>query len=478
MRLAAAAIAIAMLGADQRGSAIIDPTAFGACTACAPVVNRLAFQVAIAMASPGDTLLVPPGTFEIGQAPGKAWSLLIDKPLTIRGAGREATVLRMPVDEAAAPDTNNLIEVAASDVTIEQIALDGQKPGAGTSSSYDALLEHHRGMFVRDGARLVVQDVDIHDFTGDGIQIYRAVVDATVRRCRVRWNQRDGLSLAPNALSTIEGVTIVGNEIVGNSSQQIDNEHGNANHVEIAHNVFRPGRNDYAIALAGVDGTSASTDWWIHHNEIHGGIFVVWTDDVRIEDNVGVNATTKACVEISRSADRVQVRRNHWRFTQRAVSGIAAIFIAGTSGSGASDVVVADNHVEVDYERAFAISAFGAISVTIDDNELIGSGIAAASYAGIYLRTTVPTRDFERATIRRNRISDFGDLAIRVNGYAPGSPGALLQLVVRDNHYSNSTSTGPQRRATALDADGLHVVKQLEDVGNVAGCGVASGTCP
>lgn len=464
----AAAVSAAPGGAEPRAQAIVVVTAFGACSGCSSDVNRVAFQAAITAAAPGDTLYIPDGTYTVNKAPGSFWCLLLPKSLTVRGQSREGAVVAMDPATAVDPATIWLWNVTApSDVLFVDLQLDGNKPGKGAVTPYQKTLEHHPGFFVQGTDRITFRNLEIHDFTGDGIQLYNGTTDVLVEDSRVRWCQRAGVSLTG---LNVERVLIRRNQLILNTTQQVDNESGPAYDVEVTDNDLAPGRGDYTVAISGSDSDAPSRRWNVHHNRLEGATFVVWAQEVVLADNVGTNAVGSACIEISRSAE-VTIERVRCRMTQTAEDGLSAVFASGTMGSGPR-VTVRDSFFQVDHGPAWGVRLDGVVSALVDNNELIGPGIVSAGYAGVRARATVVGRDVEMIEVTRNRIRDWGMYGISFVG-TTGTQAKIAAARVAGNRIGNTRAGGPIRFAISLD-DGTGVLRAAAVSSNVRGCGVTT----
>lgn len=141
-------------------------------TVCAHGCAYATIQAAISAASPGATITVAPGTY--------VENLVVDRPVTLTGSG-DATVL---YPAASGPTCaggslcaggSNMILVRSSDVTIENLRLEGDNPaltsgvvvgGADVDARNGIITDHTLGVPITN---LTVQDVRVADVYLRGI---------------------------------------------------------------------------------------------------------------------------------------------------------------------------------------------------------------------------------------------------------------------------------------------------------------------
>jgi hypothetical protein len=424
--------------------------------------DRHAFQSAIDQAAlTGGVVYVPPGTYTLGPAPSRPYSLMVPGGVTIRGAGPQATRLR----QAPGADRSvRLLYVTGDDNALEDITLDGNKREQTPDGQ-------RHGIFAFDSQRLIVRRVTSTGFTGDGFYLYNGVRDARFEHVRAAANDRNGLTMG----GAVDGTQIVTSQFVGNRAQQIDSEPGGAavvSNTTITGSLLDTGgvSKDYVLTCSGTSSQSRGRGWRVVGNTINGAIFSVWADDVVIANNTGVNPTPKSSVTINRASTSVEIVGNKLRMTQTQVPALAAVLIQGTAGSAPSRVVVAGNQIQVDYERSFGIRADGALDVEITRNDLRGSGRRAPGFAGIRLRATVAKRDFERVVIADNSITDFGERGVAIAG---NGAARLLSVDIRGNTFAATARDPSMTTAISLD-DGSGAVRDVSIADNQLGCGVSN----
>lgn len=95
-------------------------------TVCASGCRYTSIQAAIEAASPGATITIGPGSYDE--------NLVVDKPLTLEGAGARTVVYPAVSNPICSPGSlcdgaaSNIVLVEASDVTITKLTLDGANP--------------------------------------------------------------------------------------------------------------------------------------------------------------------------------------------------------------------------------------------------------------------------------------------------------------------------------------------------------------
>lgn len=406
--------------------------------------DREPLQAAIdaAAASPtGGIVTMRPGVFVIGQA-GRAYhGILLPGGVTLRGEGPD-TILSQSL--LVAPSVR-LIKVTGRGNGLIGLTLDGNAPTMPAN-------DHRAGVFAMDCDLLVMRSVSARNFTGDGFYFYNGAQDVAITDCEASWNTRNGITMG----GAVEGMLIDRSRIFSNAAQQIDSEPGGdamVRDVRIRDSVIDVGDSgDWAITASGVAGANPGRGWEIRGNVINGGIFVVWADDVTIAGNRGRNPTDKPCVKIQRSSARARVLGNDLV----AERSVAAIDIEGTGGSGPEDARIVGNRLTTRNVAGFGVRAAGAVSVTVAGNDIRGPGPLVGS-AGVYVRATVEDRDFERATIVDNDVSNFS-----VGVLTAGNGAArLVALEVRRNLFT----TVPTAMREGIAAIGDNIGDNVSRVG-------------
>lgn len=420
--------------------------------------DRAAIQAALDAGVAGD-VFVPDGNYLVGVG-GGFWCLNIPAGTTLRGESQAGAVL---VQAPGLPGSVRLLQCQAPSITISTLTLDGDKPGQTAD-------EHRAGVFATAAPGLTIRDVTAQNFTGDGFYIYNHSDNATVERCTAISNDRNGITFGGGTSAAI----VTGSRFAGNKAQQFDSEPGAGgmvNGIEIAGCVMdgAGASNDYALTISGSSSTVRSSNWKVHDNVINGSINVVWADDVEIRDNQGINPTTKPAVTLWRTTFRVSVVGNRWTMTQNTIDSVPVIYVAGTGvGSVSSRAYISGNELRVlNRAKSFAIRAEGFRDAIIEDNLMVGPGLAGG-FPGIWLRTTIVGEDVRSAVVRRNRIYDWGALGLTISG----NGAAVMRLLdVESNIFDDATATMPA--AMSLD-DGTGCARDVRQAGNIMLGGVAT----
>lgn len=392
--------------------------------------DRAAIQAALD-AGAGGLVTVPDATCIIGQGAGY-FGVRVSAGTTLRG--EPGAVLQQA---PGIPASVRLLQIEATGVTIEHLTLDGDREAQSPS-------EHRHGVFASGALQLTIRDVTARNFTGDGIYIYFGTNGARLERIIAHGNQRNGITFGGGTTGGI----VTGCTLTGNVAQQLDSEPGPGNTVdavEVTGNTLDVGgvSNDYALTVSGSGSQSRSTGWRVHGNTIRGGVYVVWSTDVRISGNVIRDPTTKPTVRVWRSADRIEVVDNE--LTLLGASG-AIVDITGTgTGNMPDHVTIARNRLSAT-GLAHGVLAWNARSVRVVDNVMAGPGTAALYYAGVFAKVTAD--EMRSLIVRRNEISGFGQ-----HGVSTQAAGGAIRLVdVSDNVFDDAAALPAMTAALALYA--------------------------
>jgi len=163
---------------------------------------------ALAAASPGDTILVGPGTYEE--------SLLIDKKGITLKCATGALIKGDPTSSLLAT-----ISINADDVTVEGCTITGAKNGIRVFNADNVTLKNNEILkcggngILADGSysNLNIEGNKISENGGDGVRLEGHGKGVTVKDNRIADNGGFGVRIGPE----VSGVTVEGNTITGNT---------------------------------------------------------------------------------------------------------------------------------------------------------------------------------------------------------------------------------------------------------------------
>lgn len=409
--------------------------------------DRAAFQAAIDAAAGAEPVHIPNGTYQIGHAAGSFWCLrLAADRTTLRGESQDGVILR---EAPLVPDSVQLVEVNAADVTIERLTLDGNRPMQSVSPK-----QQRHGIRCKLAPRCTVRDVVSHDFTGDGLYFYDGSDDALVTGVVCGGNQRNGLTLGGRT----RGGVFRNSEFLGNGAQQFDSEGGSPiDGVTITGCRFDAlgVSDDYVLTMTGHTATTRSRGWTVTHNIVSGPALAVYMDDLVYAYNTGVNPTTKPSLVIYRACDRILAHANKLNATGRgAFDAAAAVWIVGTGlGQSPGGVILSRNEIRT--ASGNGISAVCCRDLAVRGNTIIGGGTPAAWSTGLWVRTTRDDEPVRAVEVRGNRIENFGDCGVMVGG---NGAARILLLDISDNVFADASDVASMTAALCLDSGDDHPV--------------------
>lgn len=380
----------------------------------APADARAEFQSAVSSAPEGSTLVVPPGTYDIGQAPGLYYGVLLDKPLTI--LGEPGSLLRQP---ATGPSVR-MFQVTAQNVVFNGLTIDGQ-------SGLQATDEHHAAAFVTSSG-FSVYDTEIRGFMGDGLYAYDGASNLTLDGVNIHANTRNGVTLGGN----LSQVRIQRGSIYDNGAQQIDSEPGKpstVNDVTISGMYLVSGA-QYALTISGSGSQARSSGWFVTNSVIVGGVNLVWTDNVSLVGNVISRDTT--AVKVYRNCHNTYVVSNSLASTDPLAYQPATLYALGTVGQPPSSLWFVGNTITAASGSSFGIRVQGAEDVTIVNN--------TADHQ-VYVRGTAPMHS----------VVMVGNVVASTNIIGPG-PLSVLRYV--GNSVTTTAGTVTDGSATVTQAVG------------------------
>ena len=418
--------------------------------------DRAMLQSLIDATPAGGRCTLPAGVFGVGRAGSFYYGLRIPAEVSVEGSGAGTELVQ--VDGVAA--SVRLIQMDGAGATLSRITLDGN----ATAQTAD---EHRAGVFLA-AAGCTLHHVVARNFTGDGLYLYVGCDEATLIDCVCSGNRRNGLTIAGGT-----GVRVYGGIYTDNTAQQIDSEPGPPNvvaDVTIADATIGCAPGQYALTISGSGSASRSRDWRVTGCTIGGPVHVVWCDDVLLAGNTIENASDKAGVDVYRTCAGVTITRNAIACVRTDVENQAGVQVVGTgTGQAPSDVLIADNVITLAGAQTFGIRAQGCLDVAAVGNTIVGSGLAATTGAGVYLRATNTAVPFALGTVVGNTISGFGN-----KGLSVGGNGAAQLTMLRAVGNTIGDATSVLTIGMQLD-DGAHALQASDIAGNGYGTGVTSG---
>lgn len=406
--------------------------------------DRLGFQAALDAAA-GGVLLVPDGVYALSQRPNAYYALRISNSVEIRGESRAGVKLRLMGGVGTSVQMFWIENV--SDVCFRSLSLDGQR-------SQQTVNPQRHGIFARRCPNLLLEDIQASDFTGDGTHVHDGSNHVLVRDSIFSGNARNGLTLGGGT----DDVTFLNCKFVGNGAEQLDSEHGLANHVTITGCEFDTlgASDDFVLTMTGGSAESRSSHWTVTNNIINGSVLILWITDVVYAHNRGVNASTRPSIYVYRSVDRVLIHRNELHTTGAAgMDGGSMIHVVGTNpGSSAGGVLISQNKLTTEHP-CYGVSAVCARDVQIVDNEISGAP-GTRNECGVYLRATRVLEPMVSAIVQRNSISKFSGYGVRLGGNGEAK---IQRVVIADNVISDGIA------ALNLN-DGLDEAQDVTAFGN------------
>lgn len=456
--------------------AVINVASFGASALAAD--NTAAIAAAVAAAQPDDQITGTPGALYTCREATDIAALTVNKRLHWYGdwgmamANDEA----MDADPAYNHHATLYLNSGASGSTFRGVRFEGNKDGAGGPTEYfdeaftPSPLEHHRAVFCNAVTDILFEDVTVKNYTGDAVQLYNSCERYVFRRCLMEWCGRDHITLSPfEDLTPVRDVLIEDCTLRGASNQQVDNEHGCAhriivrrNHLECADNLRSIG---LVLAGSGTDINAPSTGWEIYDNTMVGGMRFTWTSSSIVRNNTFLNARQTSSIEMERGQSNNKIIGNVITQTQTTTNNLAAVYINGTVGGGASNIEVLNNIATLSYRSSFGVRADGAISVLVMGNVMVAPGLTQAGFFGTRARCTVAARPMTSYRVINNAFYGFGQAGIGVRGSVGGE--TLDYAEIRGN-VIGGCATG-----MSLD-DGLGTLKSALVYGNTYGSTVSS----
>ncbi|MBC9734896.1 nitrous oxide reductase family maturation protein NosD [Nocardioides marmotae] len=392
-----------------------------------------AIREALAAAEPGDEVVLPAGVYDLRSADPdeEDANLLLAAGVQVRGAGREATVLRTwfdGEDDSAVVRGSGVRDASLRGLTITSahegpLGTDPDEEGPGGGPMYGVQIGADDGQGSR---RVLVEDVAVELFQRHGITV-KASREVTVRACHVA----DATSVGPGGAGygiVVEGTPddrdpggpddsrdnvvadnhldgrhlrhsillqfpthhnlVADNVVEGGVLDAID-LHGEGEHRNEIRGNTVTGVDAAAVALGNSGGTKHQHDAsgegnWVHDNRLVGnrqGVLVILgTPDTLIEDNEVVGRPgSEVGIEL-RNAPGTTVRENAVTGADRDFWAIVVTEDDGTDGRGAgvaTDVLIADNRLSGPV-NGIAVDAGRGIEITGNSVDVEGVPLRVA----------------------------------------------------------------------------------------------------
>jgi hypothetical protein len=453
-----------------------------------PAVQR---AIDAASAAGGGIVHFGRGTFRLlrwrpKEPVGKPWCVKVPSRVVLVGAGPGATILKADADDALDNRvTSWLVHVTGDGVAIRDLALDGSKPTA--DNTWTLGKEHHPGIFAMSATNLLVSNVRIFHFGGDGIQLHNGTANVMIAHAVISDCDRACVSMTSSVTGKeVNNVRLLDCDLVRAGTQPLDSEPkdddqtgvnaGSSWNVSITGCRIDKGGayGDHAITVAGTSRQPAR-NWRLLGNEIRGTLQIIYAQDTVIEGNtITALPGGEVGVYCYYASESTVLSGNVIRLRNPAATFPMGLRVVAATVDGApavaSRLLVTNNTFDCAQASADALGVYvdGCGDLTVKGNVFIGPGATAAGGNGIQVRPTVTIRS---VVIRDNRFSDFGQFGVRIYG-GEAAKGQVLAADISGNTFER-TSGG---MVTAIKvSDSLpHPVGQLTMSGNVALGGVTT----
>lgn len=376
----------------------------------------------------GRVLLMPGKTHRISA------DLIIDSPnVTLDGAG--ATINR----DAQVSSGDNVIEVSASNVTINDLTIRCATAAAEINGAYGILVfgsatdvlisgvQVHTiaatGIVIAGAAsRVNVTDCYVHDTQADGIRFAGTVTHCAATGCHVASTGDDGISIVG---AIAEGVRPTGITIDGNTVEDTTDGRGitcvGGQSVVISNNVVR--NVDLAGILVAHDGTFST----------YGARNVVV--DGNVVENANTDAGSHAGIMVASGDSTSDTQVRNVRVSNNIVfSGVGGIRATGSSADNILNLSINDNtiyDITGSLSTGAGIRTSGVKNLTVDNNRL-----DAIDAYGIYILSSCTGL----ISIRQNALTDINrDADAAVDGIHVESATSATAIRILDNHVAGTS---------------------------------------
>jgi hypothetical protein len=421
---------------------------------------RAAIQAAMD-ANPGQEITGEGLLYLIGAAPGRFWALNVPAGTTLRDMSL--------VLAGGVPDSVQLLEVDAADVTLKGLVLNGNMANQTVSPH-----QQRHGIRCSGAPNVRIIDCEAFGFTGDGVFIYNASDNAYASGLVCRDNQRNGLTMG----GFTNGGMFERCSFLRNGAQQFDTEGTRAISKGTLRNCrFEGGSasDDYVLTITGHTEATQSFGWMIIDCTIMGGVLFVDAADCVMTGCTINNSSSKVPVRIYRACDRILIYDNDIINSGPSSADMAAmVYVTGTNrGQSPGGIRILDNRMRTSTPY-IGVTAICCRDIEIHDNQMVGAGIAQPSTPAVWVRATRVDEPTRSVSIRDNGFLGFGDTAIQCGGNGNSIDGyaRILDIEITNNQFSDFAVVATMPAAVSLDDGTYHPVLRATESGNAmaGGC--------
>ncbi len=413
-----------------------------------------------AVASGQRLVTIPAGTWVLDRGLNTSGGPCLTAPLgttglRIQGAGMGATVLTLA---PGVPASSRTLYVNGPGTVVSDITFAGDPLSLSD--------EHAAGLFVQ-APGFIGYNIEARGHVGDGIYLYSGASDCVLDRCLSTGNHRNGITFG----GTMDGVSVINSQFLGNGAQQVDTEPGVGTIVSglLLKRCRMDGQGisgDYVLTLGGAGPLSSSEghDVAVIDCELNGGIYAVWGRNIVLDGCYGTNTTPHGTLSVWRSARNIEVVRCNF-----TTSTAYAVLITGTGDTSMpSNVSIEDSMITCTANDANGIVANAVDSLRVAGCTVRGNGVHSATHAyAIGARATTFARPGRRVEIAENRLESFGERGIILGGNVLADPTTgvrtfahIQDVVIRGNSIGNGPGISSLTHGMVLD-DGSLIANRM-----------------
>ena len=390
-----------------------------------------AFRAALlALGSAGGSIYVPAGTYNLKPSagiPNRAIDLTEQSNITIYGDGQNSTSLRLP-SATYQGDTHIIYMLESSNITIRDLALDGNRMNASFTDEQNHCAEVWRG-----STDILFERVLFHNCRGDGIRLLGPTAGTgpwtervTIRHSRFQDNGRSGVAVQRG----VRFLKVLDNTFDRINDQSIDMEPTGdvgglaPTDILIEDNVIRHTTPQWAVTVGGISSDDLSERVTFRNNQVlNGAVALGKITGMIIEGNTISGDSWHGALRIARNVNDVDIVNN-------VISGLGGggqgvVQIVSYNGSYPSHVTVSGNRITATAGQTglYIRDALGHIAVT--DNVVTGmgkgNGIEMVSIATLGLVRTEfsvvanTVRNFAKGVKLGTSGDRFADVSVQAN---------------------------------------------------------------